>query len=112
MKRYKLVILEPAHQDLITIKDYIANDLFSPMAAVNMLRTFRSAIRSLLTMPKKHPIIEDAYLYDRQYHKLPVKNYIIFYTVDDNPKPPIVYIERILYARRDWTNILQLPPKG
>ena len=106
MKRYKLTILEPAQQDMIAIKNYITNDLFSPMTAVNMLKTIQTAIRGLSTMPKKHPIIEDAYLREKQYHKLPVKSYIIFYTVDETPKTPIVYIERILYARRDWINLL------
>jgi plasmid stabilization system protein ParE len=59
-------------------------------------------------MPKKHPLIEDVFLYSLDYRMLPVKNYIIFYSVDDTPGMQSVNIERILYAGRDWQSILKI----
>ncbi|HBG16880.1 MAG TPA: hypothetical protein DDW93_08890 [Firmicutes bacterium] len=38
------------------------------------------------------------------YRKLIVKNYIVFFTI--NEKSKVVDVERILYARRDWLRIL------
>lgn len=38
------------------------------------------------------------------YRKLIVKNYIVFFTIDEPNK--VVDVERILYGRRDWLRIL------
>ena len=35
---------------------------------------------------------------------IPVKNYLIFYLIDDATKT--VNVLRVLYSRRDWTNLL------
>lgn len=40
----------------------------------------------------------------RGYRKLIIKNYIAFFTVDEQAR--VVDVERILYARRDWLNII------
>jgi plasmid stabilization system protein ParE len=48
--------------------------------------------------------VTDERLAMKGYHKLPVKNYIIFFTIDEKSK--VVDVERILYARRDWYLIL------
>jgi len=38
---------------------------------------------------------------------LPVKNYLVFYSVVDMPAPE-VNIERVLYKGRNWQHILTL----
>ncbi|MCL2188787.1 MAG: hypothetical protein FWC16_07335 [Defluviitaleaceae bacterium] len=74
---------------------------------MEMMVTFQKAIMGLSTMPKRHPLIEDAFLYSLGYRSLPVKNYNIFYSMDDTPNLPHVNIERIIYAGRDWENIIK-----
>ena len=38
------------------------------------------------------------------YRKLVVKNYVVFYLIDEKNK--VVEIGRILYGRRDWLSLL------
>jgi len=55
-------------------------------------------------MPQKCSFVTDERLTMLGYRNLPVKNYIIFFTI--NEKSKVVDVERILYARRDWQRIL------
>jgi len=61
-------------------------------------------IESLHQMPKRCATVQDEQLALRGCRKLPVKSYIILFTVDD--KSQTVKIIRILYGKRDWVNIL------
>ena len=55
-------------------------------------------------MPQKCPLVRDERLASIGYRKLLVKNYVVFFTIDEKAK--VVDVERILYARRDWLRIL------
>jgi toxin ParE1/3/4 len=108
MVKYHVSVSKPAEKDLFEIENYIATQLLVPETARQMMVTFKNAISGLSTMPKRHPLVEDAFLFSLGYRLLPVKNYNIFYSVDDTQKLPQVNIERILYAGRDWANLLAL----
>ena len=41
---------------------------------------------------------------DSGYRKITVKNYIVFYRVDD--KANTIYIMRVIYGRRDYINLI------
>ncbi|WP_083809940.1 type II toxin-antitoxin system RelE/ParE family toxin [Mahella australiensis] len=48
--------------------------------------------------------MDDERLASLGYRKLIVKNYVVFFTIDEKSK--VVDIARILYARRDWLRVL------
>jgi toxin ParE1/3/4 len=50
------------------------------------------------------PAVADERLAAIGYRKLIVKNYIIFFSIDEKAK--VVDVERILYGRRNWRAIL------
>ncbi len=104
MANYKIAVSEPAENDLRDIVRYISAQLSAPMTALKMMDTIEEAIAGLSDIPKKYPLVSDDRLKAMGYHKLLVKNYIVFFSVDD--KSNIVDVERILYARRDWLHIL------
>ena len=104
MARYEVDITEPAENDLRDIVSYTSFDLSAPNAALNTLDSIEEAIKKLRIMPKKYPLVTDKRLAALGYRKLIIKNYIVFFTV--NEKPRIVDVERILYMRRDWLSIL------
>ena len=54
-------------------------------------------------MPQGLPVTDER-LASIGYRKLIVKGYIAFYTIDEQSKA--VDIVRILYARRDWLQLL------
>jgi len=105
MAKYRVDVSEPAENDLRDIVRYISAQLSAPMTALKMMDTIEEAIiTGLAVIPQKCPLVTDERLAMMGYRKLLVKNYIIFFTIDEKSK--VVDVERILYARRDWLHIL------
>lgn len=104
MENYRVDISEPAESDLHNIIRYITAQLSAPITASEMMNIVEEAIAGLAFMPQKSPPVTDERLAMMGYRKLLVKNYIVFFTIDEKSK--IVDVERILYARRDWHHIL------
>lgn len=104
MKRYSVEISEPAEQDVLDIARYISAELSAPEAALEMVDTLDDSMNSLDDNPKRQPLVRDDRLAARGYRALPVKNYLVFYIVDEQAR--VVDIIRILYNRRDWVNLI------
>ena len=107
MRKYSISISEPADRDLPDIKEFITAQYLSPETAIKMVETIYEAMFGLSTMPKKHPLVEDVFLTTFGYRMLPVKKYIVFYTLDEMSSPHEVNIERVLYSGRNWLHILR-----
>ena len=60
----------------------------------------RNEIKTLEFSPQKFAIIDDDAIKDLNIRKLIIKNYIVFYRVNENKN--IVNIERILYGASNW----------
>ena len=104
MDNYEIFITEPAENDLRDISKHISSQLNAPTTALNMIQTIKAAIVKLETMALAYPLARDERLAAMGYRLLFVKNYIAFYIV--NEKEKTVDIDRILYNRRDWRNLL------
>ena len=104
MDVYRVNITEPAENDLRDIARYISSQLNAPTTALNMVQTIKEAIATLKTSPFAHPLVRDERLAAIGYRPLLIKNYIAFYIV--HKKEKVVDVDRILYGRRDWQNLL------
>jgi len=104
MTEYKIELAMKAKKDMREIHAYIANNLKEPNIADKLLDKIETEILSLNTMPLRHGIERDEQLKRRNLRKLIVENYLVFYTVHE--KTATVFIVRVLYARRDWMNLL------
>ena len=101
---YNVQHTESSKRDLLDVLRYIAVELQEPATALRMVDTIDKIIESLSHMPHRCPLVDDERLAALGFRKLHIKNYIAFFTIDDESQA--VYIERILYARRDWLHIL------
>lgn len=104
MEKYRVEISEPAENDLQAIVRYISTQLSAPITAVEMVDTFEVALATLTKMPQRYPLVSDDSLASMGYRKVLIKNYIVFFIVDDRSRT--VDVHRILYARRDWLRLL------
>jgi len=104
MDVYEVKITEPAENDLRSIARYISVQLTAPTAARNTVRTIREAIAKLETNALIYPFVRDERLSAMGYRPLTVKDFIVFYIVNEEKKR--VEVDHILYGRRDWQNIL------
>ena len=101
---YRVIIMEPAEIDLGEIARYISEELNAPIAARNTVLAIRKAIATLTFSPQGLPKVRDDCLAAQGYRWVGIKNYMAFYTIDEQNK--VVNVERILYGRRDWIHIL------
>jgi len=101
---YQLEYLPIAKQDMIDIVKYISEDLCNPSAAKHLADEMIEFADGLTTFPYKNAIHSIIKPLKHEYRRLIVKNYIMFYWVDEEQKK--VVIARIIYARRDYEKLL------
>jgi len=104
MEKYRVDITELAENDLYDIVRYISAQLSAQTTALKMMENIETAIAGLAKLPQRCPPITDDRLSSVGYRKLIVKNYVVFFSINEREK--VVDVERILYARRDWKSIL------
>jgi len=104
MEQYDVRHSDPAIDDLADILRHFLEVKKEPQIAMNLLDTIGENVGNLSTMPHRCPLVGDEFLASLGYRLLIVGNYNAFFTIDEGKR--VVNIERILYARRDWQNIL------
>ena len=102
---YKIKITKPASKDIRLIVEYLKNTLQNPSAAENLINEIEKGILALKDMSSKYTGVGDAYLSKNGVRCFSVKEYLVFYKIYENDKT--VMIIRILFARRDWENLLK-----
>lgn len=100
---YSVVYSPAALNDLKDIYAYIAQELLAPDTALNQVNRIRKEIRSLDFMPSRYALVDCEPWRSMGMHKVPVDNFVVFYTVDSNSM--IVVIIRIVYGGRDIESI-------
>jgi addiction module RelE/StbE family toxin len=104
MDNYKIQITAQAKADLRAAYTYIKKDLKEPAIADKFLISIEQSVESLAAMPERCGLVHDERLAIKGYRTLVVRHHMIFYTIDEQNST--IIIARILYARRDWLNIL------
>ena len=98
---YKLIILPEAQQDIRNIVLYIARELAAPQAALDLQTEFEKEIKSLAIMPKRIKTVNEQPWKDAGIRKTRVKNYYIYFLVDDDEMA--VKVNAVIYTGRDQT---------
>jgi plasmid stabilization system protein ParE len=104
MSRYKVFLSNTVEQDIRDPFNYIAKTLKVPITAMDHLEAIEIALADLEANPEVHPLVRDERLAALGYRWLPVKGYVIFYTIGEAKKS--VDVVRVLYAKRNWASIL------
>ena len=103
--KYKIRLSIKAKDDLKNIVFYIKNELHEPIIATKYFQFIKKELQTLEFLPQKYAIIDDDIIKNLQIRKLNIKNYIVFYRIDEQKN--IVNIERILYNASDWLSNLE-----
>jgi toxin ParE1/3/4 len=102
---YKLKISKFYDEDVDSCYDYINDTLQNPKAADDLILNVMEKLNKISENPKIRPLVRDEYLASLGYRLITVKNYMIFYIIDEEDKH--LKIVRFLYGKRDWINILK-----
>ena len=97
-----LHLSEEAQNDLIEIKTYIEEELLNPSAALATVSRITKSLCMLQTYAEIGTPLSSIMDRESDYRFIISGNYISFYRAYGSE----VYIDRILYARRDYMRIL------
>ena len=98
---YRIVILPEAQRDIRSIILYIAKELAAPQAALSLQEKFETEIKTLTFNPKRIKTVDEQPWKDAGIRKIRVKNYYIYFLVDDNEMT--VKANAVIYTGRDQT---------
>jgi addiction module RelE/StbE family toxin len=101
---YKLIVTKDAHADIDETVLYISQQLGNTPAALAFLDDIEKSYANIVENPRMYALCNDERLRAKRYRKIPIKNYLIFYRVEENPKT--VIIVRVIYAARDYSKLL------
>lgn len=99
---YKVEFLPVAKQDLTEIALYIKDELKNPSAAYNTVEKIVEAAQKLETFPYSNSVFTPIRPLKKEHRKILIKNYMLFYTVDEKEK--LITVSRIIYARRNLSS--------
>ncbi|WNF36321.1 type II toxin-antitoxin system RelE/ParE family toxin [Bacillaceae bacterium IKA-2] len=100
---YKIKYLPISLKDLRNITDYITDILKAPKAALDFIDALDFSISKLENFPYSSKVYQPIKSVDGEYRILPVKNYLVFYVVNNDE----VEIHRITYAKVNLENHLK-----
>ncbi|MDR1271562.1 MAG: type II toxin-antitoxin system RelE/ParE family toxin [Clostridiales Family XIII bacterium] len=100
---YRLEYLPVAKQDMAGIARYISH-LSNPAAAERLATEMIEAAERLKAFPYACPAYHPTRPLLREYRRLPVGNYLMFYSIDEAQK--LITVVRVIYARRAYENLL------
>ena len=103
----KLHYSTDAIRDLDEIWDYILTELSNPSAAEKVVNQIMDKALQLEEFPRKGALLSSVTSMITDYRFLVSGNYLMFYRIEGND----VYIDRVLYDRRDYLRILFGSPK-
>ena len=93
---------DAAKADLDEILSYISAELANPTAASSFFDSIEKTISQLVEFPQSGAIVENEFITAENIRKVPVGNYMLYYTPDRIPST--IVIIRIIYAKRspEW----------
>ena len=105
MKEYLVEISETAEQDLEKIILYIRQNLAGDIIADKYKILFKQELKNLENVAGSMPVLDEELTGYKNIRKVNVRNYIIFYTVDEEKFK--VFVVRIGHAFMDWEKYLK-----
>lgn len=96
---YQVKLTEQAQEQLFEIVRYITYQLQEPEIARKLATKLEDAMNSLERLPKRIALTEEEPWRSEGVHKMPVKNFLVYFWVDDAQMK--VQIVAVIYGRRD-----------
>lgn len=100
--KYKLRYSTQSRRDLEEIWDYIVAELQNPSAATSIVNAIMDSANRLIDFVEMGASLSSIANVESDYRFLVHGNYLTFYRVHGDK----VYVDRVLYGRRDYLHIL------
>ena len=103
----QLVFSKIFEEDLDSCYSYIKDKLEAPMAAENLMNELYYKLNYIKENPNSRLFVHDKYLSLLGIRSINVKNYTVFYNIEDNGDVKNVNLITFMYSKRDWKNIIK-----
>ena len=100
--KYRIRYSNQSRRDLDEIWDYIATELQNTPAAVRIVNAIMDSVDQLIDFAEMGAPLSSIANVESDYRFLVHGNYLTFYRVQGDE----VYVDRVLYGRRDYLRIL------
>lgn len=97
--RYEIKLTAQAIGQIEETVQYISKILLTPETARKWIDTLQCEIEKLDFMPSRYPLTEEEPWRMKGIRKMPVKNFLVYYLVDEENKA--VWVTAVIYVRRD-----------
>ena len=104
MDHYEIIMTPDSINDLLDLRNYIADVLLARDTALKLIQHIRDEISKLSELPGRIKPMDDEPWKSRGVRRLLCKNFYVYYRIDENAKR--VYILNVIYAKRDQLNAL------
>ncbi len=101
-EKYEIEFTNECQREMRKIYNYISNNLYAENAAKKIMNKIEKLTNNLAYTPKLYAEIDKYKSTEMIYRKMPINNYLLLYTVDDENKK--VYIVHMYYAGSDYIN--------
>ena len=101
-RKFTLSYLPLFEQDLMEVRNYIAQNLQNPIAALRLVQDTEKAILKRLENPLAFEPYRSNHKRKNPYYRINIRNYAVFYVV----KGDVMEVRRFVYGKRDLTNIV------
>lgn len=105
MKKYMVELSETAEKDLENIISYLRYNLAGDIIADKYKILFKQHLKELENVAESMPILDEKLTGHRNIKKINVRNYIVFYIIDEENFKVLVL--RIGHAFMDWEKYLK-----
>jgi plasmid stabilization system protein ParE len=102
---YLLNFAKIIHEDIDSSYKYMAEKLGVLKAAENLIEEIIEKLNYIKETPYSRALVQDSYLASFGIRSIKVKNYIMYYNVDDDEQK--INIIRLLYNKRHWIKLLK-----
>ena len=103
--RYEVKLTVQAIGQIEEAVQYISKILLEPEIARKWADTLQSEIKKMDSMPSRYPLTEEEPWHTKEIRRMPVKNFLVYYLVDDEKKA--VWVTAVIYGRRDQISALR-----
>ena len=101
----RVIVSREARNDLVSIRDYIRDELCNPDAARRILAQLKKSVSSLEHHPGRGKPLDALIAVHTEYRYLICENYCVFYVCMEEE----VLVVRVLHQRQDSFRALFLP---
>jgi toxin ParE1/3/4 len=105
MPVYNLSFSKIIDEDIDPCYNYINDKLEAPTAAENLMKELYEKLNQIKEKPYSRPLVHDKLLATLGIRSVKVKNYLLFYNVEEDEKN--VNVITFMYSKRDWINIIK-----